>query len=132
MAMTAKLFVRNIPLTTREPSLHALFNQAGTVSALTMPIDAHTGQPRGYAFVIMSSPVEAKRAIAMFHKHEFGGKALAVSASQPPEARPATGSRKGLRRAVRAHRTRLALPAGERARTLHLIKSSADKRKKNP
>jgi CUG-BP- and ETR3-like factor len=88
--MSANLFVRNIARTTLHASLKSLFDQAGTVINLSLPIDAETAAHRGYAFIEMSSGAEAEKAVAMFHEHPFEGNCLAVS-------RPGVTKRRGRR-----------------------------------
>lgn len=50
--------------------------------------DRATGRPRGFAFVEMSSPTEATKAIELFHQKDFQGRPLTVNEARPREERP--------------------------------------------
>jgi len=51
--------------------------------------DKFTGKSRGFAFVTMSSPEEAQKAISLFHGKSVQGRALTVNEARPREDRPA-------------------------------------------
>ena len=53
--MTKKIYVANLPLQTSEPELRALFSSAGDVMSVKIVKDRQTSQPRGFAFVEMST-----------------------------------------------------------------------------
>jgi RNA recognition motif-containing protein len=89
--MAAKLFVGNLPFTTTENDLQDLFGQAGGVLAVNIMQDRATGRSRGFAFVEMTSPEDASKAIGMFHKKDFQGRALTVNEARPREDRPPGG-----------------------------------------
>ena len=76
--MTKKIYVANLPLQTNEPELRALFSGAGDVMSVKIVKDRQTGQPRGFAFVEMSTQWEARRAISMHHRTDFKGNTLLV------------------------------------------------------
>lgn len=54
-------------------------------------MDRMTGRPRGFAFVSMSTPEEAQKAIDELHGKEFDGRALTVNVARPREERPPGG-----------------------------------------
>jgi len=54
-------------------------------------MDRVTGRPRGFAFVTMSSPEEAQKAIEALNGKEMDGRALTVNVARPREERPAGG-----------------------------------------
>jgi cold-inducible RNA-binding protein len=89
--MSTKLFVRNFAYETTKSALESLFSQAGVVVDVHIPMDRETGRPRGFAFVEMGSPEEAKAAISMFNNKDFEGRALSVSEARPREERPPGG-----------------------------------------
>jgi RNA recognition motif-containing protein len=70
--------VANLPLETGEPELKALFSNAGDVMSVNIVKDRQTVQPRGFAFVEMSTQWEARRAVSMFNRKTFVGKNLLV------------------------------------------------------
>ena len=64
--METKIYVGNMSHETTEDDLRTMFSEAGTVGAVNVIMDRHTGEPRGFAFVTMSSQAEADNAISMF------------------------------------------------------------------
>jgi RNA recognition motif-containing protein len=94
--MGNRLYVGNMSYGTTEADLRDLFAEAGTVAEVKVMLDRETGRPRGFAFVEMSSHVEAEAAIAQFNGREVGGRALKVNQA---EERTGGGSRGGSPRA---------------------------------
>ena len=84
--MSRKLYVGNLPFTTDETQLQALFAQAGTVDTVNVVRDRETGRARGFAFVEMSSDEEAQQAINQLNSYELGGRALTVNEAKPKTA----------------------------------------------
>ena len=80
--------VGNLPFETTEPDLKTLFSSAGNVMSVNIVKDRQTDQPRGLAFVKMSSQWEARRTISMLNRANFMGKNLLVK-----EARTSQGFR---------------------------------------
>ena len=60
--MEVKLYVGNLSYTTTEADLRTLFAKAGEVVSVTMIKDRDTGDSKGFAFVEMSTQVEAEKA----------------------------------------------------------------------
>ncbi len=89
--MNTKLYVGNLPFTTTESDLQALFESTGQVSTINIVRDRATGQARGFAFVEMSDAEGAQRAINELDKHQFGGRSLTVNEAKPMAARPGGG-----------------------------------------
>src|SRR5258706_13929757 len=87
----SKLYVGNLSFETLELELEDLFKQAGTVTEAALMQDRMTGKSRGFAFVTMGTPEEAKKAIEMFNGKQGGGRALTVNEARPRENRPAGG-----------------------------------------
>src|SRR5258707_8308723 len=90
-----KLFVGNIPHTTTEADLRALFEPHGAIAQVSIVTERDTGRSLGFAFVEMTDSGEAERAIAALNGTELGGRALNIN-----EARPKTdrgGDRGGFR-----------------------------------
>ena len=85
--MSRKLYVGNLPYETGETELEALFAQAGTVETVKVMRDMATGRARGFAFVEMSTPEEAQKAIAELNAYQIGGRDLTVNEARPkPES----------------------------------------------
>jgi RNA recognition motif-containing protein len=76
--MNRKLYVANLPYQTTEPELKAFFSKAGSVMSVKIVQDKQTGQPRGIAFVEMSTQWEGRRAASMLNRQDFMGKNLLV------------------------------------------------------
>ncbi len=76
--MNKKVYVGNLPFKASEPDLKALFSKAGDVMSVKIVEDRQTGQPRGIAFVEMSTQWEARRAVSMLNRTDFMGKNLLV------------------------------------------------------
>ena len=71
-----------------ENDLQEYFSQAGVVTSVNLMLDKFTGKSRGFAFVELSSPAEAEKAVEMFHSKDFQGRALTVNIARPKEDRP--------------------------------------------
>jgi RNA recognition motif-containing protein len=84
--MNKKIYVSNLPSRTTKDELKTLFSDAGDVMSVKIVEDRQTGQPRGFAFVEMSTQWEARRAVSMLNRKSFMGKELLVK-----EARESRG-----------------------------------------
>ena len=89
--MSAKLFVGNLSFNITENDLQDAFAAHGTVIEANLMMDRATGRPRGFAFVTMSTPEEAEKAIEALNGKELGGRALTVNIAKPREERPGGG-----------------------------------------
>jgi cold-inducible RNA-binding protein len=89
--MSTKLFVGNLSFKTTENDLQDAFAACGTVVETNIMMDRMTGRPRGFAFISMSTPEEAQKAIDTLHGKEFDGRALTVNVARPREDRPPGG-----------------------------------------
>jgi len=99
--MNEKLFVGNLSYNTTENDLQDAFAAHGTVVETNLMVDRNTGRPRGFAFVTMSSPDEAQKAIEALHGAQLDGRALTVNVARPREERPFGGGGGGGRREFR-------------------------------
>jgi len=89
--MSAKLFVGNLDFKVTENDLQDAFAAFGTVVEANLVTDRTTGRPRGFAFVTMSSPEEAQKAIEGMNGKDLGGRALNVNIARPREERSGGG-----------------------------------------
>jgi RNA recognition motif-containing protein len=96
--MSNKLFVGNLSFNTTENDLQDTFAPHGTVSEVNLMTDRATGRSRGFAFVTMSSPEEAQKAIDALSGKSIDGRALTVNIARPREERPGGGGGGGGRR----------------------------------
>jgi cold-inducible RNA-binding protein len=96
--MSTKLFVGNLDFKVTENDLQDAFAAHGTVVEANLVTDRATGRPRGFAFVTMSSPEEAQKAIDALNGKDLGGRALVVNIARPREERSGGGRDGGGRR----------------------------------
>ncbi len=89
--MATKLFVGNIDYNVSENDVQDHFSQAGKVVSVNIVQDRTTGKSRGFGFVEMGSPEEARKAVAELHESELGGRRLTVNEARPMEERPRGG-----------------------------------------
>jgi RNA recognition motif-containing protein len=85
------LYVGNLPNSTTEAELRALFQPHGEVERVNMVTDRETGRSRGFAFVEMTNAGEAEKAIAALNGTELGGRALTINEAKPKTDRPRGG-----------------------------------------
>ena len=86
-----KLFVGNLSFNTTENDLQDAFAAHGTVVEANLMVDRVTGRPRGFGFVTMSTPEEAKAAIAALNGATIDGRNLTVNEARPREERSGGG-----------------------------------------
>jgi RNA recognition motif-containing protein len=89
--MSNKLFVGNLSFNVTENDLQDAFTAHGTVTETNLMTDRSTGRSRGFAFVTMSTPEEAQKAIAAMNGASLDGRALTVNVARPREERPGGG-----------------------------------------
>ena len=85
--MTNKLFVGSLAWATTDDSLKNFFSQVGTVLSARVITDKMTGRSLGFAFVEMSTPEEAQKAIDELNGKELDGRAINVNEAKPQEPR---------------------------------------------
>jgi RNA recognition motif-containing protein len=81
-----KIYVGNLPFTSSEDELRALFTRHGSVDSVSVVTDRETGRPRGFAFVEMSDANAAADAIKALDGTQLGGRALRVNEAQDRRA----------------------------------------------
>ncbi len=91
--MATRLYVGNLSYATTEDELRSLFEQAGRVTSIHMPVDRATGQPRGFAFVEMGSTDEANEAIRKFDGYTLGNRQIRVNEAREREEHGGRGGR---------------------------------------
>ena len=99
--MNNKLFVGNLSFNTTENDLQEAFAAHGTVVEVNLMMDRMSGRSRGFAFVTMSTPEEAQKAIAALNGATLGERQLTVNVARPKEERPRGGGDRGPRRDFR-------------------------------
>lgn len=78
-----KLLVRNLARTTTEEELHLLFEAYGKVQSCTLVMDNKTGISKGFGFVVMPRPGDAKAARKNLNGKLVGGRNIRVKNAAP-------------------------------------------------
>ncbi len=86
-----KLFVGNLPYTTTDQELTALFAPYGTVLSAIIINDKYSGRSKGFGFVEIEDDAAADKAIAELNGQQNAGRSLVVSVARPREERPMGG-----------------------------------------
>jgi len=102
--MGSKLYVGGLPYAATESQLTTLFAAHGTVESARVITDKFTGQSRGFGFVEMATPEEAKAAITALNGSQMDGRPLTVNEAKPQEPRTGGGGGGGHRRRPVAER----------------------------
>ena len=89
--MSTKLFVGNLSFNTTENDLQDAFSAHGVVAEVNLMMDRTSGRSRGFAFVTMSTPEEAQKAIEAMNGANLHDRALTVNVARPREERPGGG-----------------------------------------
>ena len=89
--MGKKLYVGSIPFNATEESLRDLFTSIGEVESVKIITDADTGRSKGFGFVEMSSPEDAKKAIEQLNGTKFMERSLTVNEARPQQPREGRG-----------------------------------------
>ena len=89
--VTKKLYVGNLPYTTREDEIRTLFEQVGEITGVTIIIDRETGRSKGFGFVEMATEEQAQEAIRRFNGFSFSSRSLTVNEARPREERSEGG-----------------------------------------
>ena len=89
--MASKLYVGGLAYSTTSEGLRTLFAQYGGVESAAVVSDRDTGQSRGFGFVEMSTPDEAKKAISGLNGSMLESRTLVVNEAKPQEKRTGGG-----------------------------------------
>ena len=92
--MAKRLYVGNVSFKATEDQLKEFFANVGEVETIRMIVVPQTGQPKGFAFVEMTTDEEARKAMAALNGKPFLGRDLRVSGARPAKPRE---SRDGFR-----------------------------------
>lgn len=79
-----KLIVRNLSRSTTEAEIRAMFEAYGAVQSCNLVLDKETGGSKGFAFVEMPRPGDAKAATKNINGREVAGSKLRVKKAQSP------------------------------------------------
>jgi len=73
------IYVGNLPYDTTEAQLVELFSAHGEVIRAALVTDRETKRPRGFGFVEMENPEEARKAIEALGGEDFNGRPITVN-----------------------------------------------------
>jgi RNA recognition motif-containing protein len=77
------IYIGNMSFDTTEEQLRQAFEGFGEVTTVNIITDKYSGQPRGFAFVEMSSNDEANAAISGLNGKDLNGRELNVNEAKP-------------------------------------------------
>ena len=83
----------NLPFTTTNDELAALFGRVGVVTSAQVITDRETGRSRGFGFVEMSDD-DARKAIDELTGADLGGRSITVNEARPRQPRNDRGPRR--------------------------------------
>lgn len=94
--MNTRLYVGNLSFDTSADAVRTAFAELGQVDDVYLVTDRATGRSRGFAFVTMSTPEEAQRAIQEMDGRMLDGRPLRVNeAEQKPRGGGGGGGFRG-------------------------------------
>jgi RNA recognition motif-containing protein len=76
-----KLLVRNLARTTTENELRSLFEQYGQLQYCNLVMDPVSEQSKGFGFIEMPKPEEARMAIRELNQTSLAGNSIRVKAA---------------------------------------------------
>jgi RNA recognition motif-containing protein len=77
-----KLLVRNLARTTTEVEIQTLFETIGKVQSCTLVMDEKEGRSKGFGFVEMPNPGDAKGAIKVLNGKDLDGSIIRVKRAE--------------------------------------------------
>ncbi len=81
-----KLLIRNLDRLTTEDELKGLFQKFGSVQYCNVVLDLESGKSKGFAFIEMPKPGEAKAAIKNLNNKTFGSNKIRVKKAEDKNA----------------------------------------------
>jgi len=82
-----KLLVRDLARTTTQEELREMFESYGKVQSCTLVMDAKSGTSKGFGFVEMPRPGEAKSAMKSLNGAIVAGHKIRVKKAEPAPAK---------------------------------------------
>ena len=77
-----KLLVRNLARSTSEENLKAMFEFFGAVQSCSLVLDQKSGSSKGFAFVEMPKPGDAKAAVKNLNGKDVDGHKIRVKKTE--------------------------------------------------
>lgn len=81
-----KLLIRNLERCTTEEQLLTLFGEFGKIQSCTLVLDPKTHGSKGFAFIEMPKPGEAKAAMKSLNGLELDGRKIRVKKAENKQA----------------------------------------------
>lgn len=81
-----KLLVRNLARTTTEAELQTMFEAYGKVQSCSVVMDSKTGGSKGFGFIEMPKPGEAKAAVKNLNGKDVAGNKIRVKKAETKPA----------------------------------------------
>jgi len=75
---SSTLFVGNLPYQFRDNDVADFFEKSGRLTNITVGLDKHTGQSKGYAFVSFADRRDAEEAFKKYQGHMLEGRRLRI------------------------------------------------------
>lgn len=82
MGNSMKLIVRNLARSTSEENLKAMFEPFGAVQSCSLVLDQKSGGSKGFAFIEMPKPGEAKAAVKNLNGKDVDGHKIRVKKTE--------------------------------------------------
>jgi len=92
------IYIGNMSYETTEDQLRQAFEGFGEVSTVKVITDKDSGQPKGFAFVEMSSQEEGTAAISGLNGQDMNGRSLKVDEAKPRAQSDNRGGGNGYRK----------------------------------
>ncbi len=77
-----KLIIRNLARTTTEAEIKKMFSAHGTVQSCSLVMDKKTGISKGFGFIEMPKPGDAKAAMKNLNGKEVAGSKIRVKKAE--------------------------------------------------
>ncbi len=78
-----KILIRNLARSTTEAEIRAMFEAHGTVQSCHLVLDKETGGSKGFGFVEIPKPGDAKAAIQTLNGTDVAGSIIRVKKAEP-------------------------------------------------
>lgn len=85
--MPTSVYVGNLPFSTNDSDLEALFAPYGDVVSAKVIRDRETGRSRGFGFVEMNTMEMAQKAIKGLDQSDMDGRQIKVNLARPKRSR---------------------------------------------
>lgn len=86
----SKIYVGNLPFTSVEDELKAVFAEFGAIKEIALIKDRYTGNFKGFGFITFETQQAAEASLTMDGKN-YGGRPMKVSIAREGEARTGGG-----------------------------------------